>query len=85
MRPRPPSQGGLSISKEVNIKMRIHRLVATKKGKGFYVKADVSGQGKRSVRVGVGYLNDPETIKANVEKIRGAATLRQALSVSEGV
>lgn len=62
--------------------MRIHRLVAQKKGAGFEVKADVSGQGKRSVRVSVGYLNDPETIKLNVEKIRKAATLREALSVS---
>lgn len=65
--------------------MRLYRLIARKLGGDYYVYADISGQGKRPVRAKLGLLADRDGIERKVDSIRKAVTLRDALSVREGM
>lgn len=65
--------------------MRVGRLIARRKRGEYVVYADVSGQGKKAVRVKIGYLADRNGIEEKVKAIRQAATLREAVSVVGGM
>lgn len=65
--------------------MRLYRLVGRHEKGGVVVFADISGQGKRPVRVRIGYLADRDGIEQKVQEIRDSVNLREAVRVRGGM